>query len=670
MGLALYLVRTPDGVEIGPCAAATIKVYISEGIITAESHLVTGSGLLPVTAEPEFAAALGVEDAADPQLDGVAVNSMDILYEELEEQLEASPPQGAKSRPEEIRAVATVGAEIEIGFSAGAYGKRLGLDVEAEAVTPRDTRPTISIDLPGKDELARDATGALPTTISGRVEDILGSEAQIIDPWFAGLISSLWRNRETGVVQVAAGGVDTWIYLAEGAPVWATSNALNDSLGRLLVRYGKITEEQLESIVDLMSAQPEQRLGEIAVEMGVATEQDIQDALRLQARERVLACFQWTDLHITLQRTRDFLERIPKFRLHVPRLVLDGVREYYGPERLALVLDSVERLFPLLTVPTGDLTEQLGLSPEERSMLGTLSGQQMFSRVRQASAMDPVKTGQFLAALILSGALEIRRGPTRETVTQKPRDVVVAQHRRPGKQHPSPSQDEQSTTPKLGRARRFRAEAAFKKGSRLLGKNVAEAKSKFEKAVSLNPHALEYRLHLSFADYRLAKTEEDRRKLGEQTRSLAGQTLEQDARSGAAHAILGHFAKMDGRWLEALQAFKQAVELNPHDHEARREFRLIRTRLLTERKEREKAKADPEAASFPREPTDTKEAIGSSGREAAPVTLAGQGASPPPAVPPKASGQGGPRTELNDQPLSGDLDLPSDDLVFDSGDLS
>src|SRR2546427_458583 len=70
-------------------------------------------------------------------------------------------------------------------------------------------------------------------------EGILSSTA------FPGLIYSIMRQRETGVLTLTGDAAEKSVYIKDGRPVFATSNDRDDRLGQILFKAGLVSLEGL-----------------------------------------------------------------------------------------------------------------------------------------------------------------------------------------------------------------------------------------------------------------------------------------------------------------------------------------------------------------------------------------------------------------------------------------
>lgn len=578
MGGDVYTIRNGDGSEIGPCSAQTIKVLIAEGVVTSDAAVALESGLVPISRVPKFREALGLPElAAEPppspeRLAGILFTA-DLAAGEGAQPL--SPELEEKS-------------EARAGPDGPSGQVALGIDPQgrptATITVAAETEKTISIDLPNKSAKGDETAGDQPRLVSGSIQDLLGPDHPILDPWFAGVLAALWRARETCILDVDAHDVRTTLYLIEGTPVFAAGGIINDSLGRLLIRTGRITEQQLEQAVDHLIEKyggKDKRIGEIFVELGILSPEQISEALALQTREKILTCFSWMELRYTLSRQEDFEATIPRFDCKVPVLVLEGIRRFYDSERIGRIIEAIRPRLDALTESTIDVARRFGLGPEEAKVLSSLNAGEILGVIERTSRRDPLSAGRFLSALILSASLDVRVGPASPTEilsgpkAPAPWHLLSTRAAERRDERIPPPVVEPTANPHPVRA--LWAEASFKAGKRLLGRDPRAALERLRQAVNLRPDATEYRMLMVYTEYRVAGSEQERAETGDLAVKLATEALGQDAKVASAHTILGHFEERAGHRDQALRHYKRALELDAWDEEARREFRRLRT---------------------------------------------------------------------------------------------
>ncbi|MBC7170796.1 MAG: DUF4388 domain-containing protein, partial [Polyangiaceae bacterium] len=153
---------------------------------------------------------------------------------------------------------------------------------------------------------------------------------------------ALRGRRETGVLEVTHGAVQAFVYIEKGEPVFAEHGTLGDTLGRLLLRRGALTQPQYEAIIRAMTANlvdnELMRFGEVAVELGFLTHEQVRKELAEQVRQKILTCLEWESPTRRFVRGPDALEGIARFACGVDHLVLDAVRAFDGEGRVGRIL--------------------------------------------------------------------------------------------------------------------------------------------------------------------------------------------------------------------------------------------------------------------------------------------------------------------------------------------
>ncbi len=112
---------------------------------------------------------------------------------------------------------------------------------------------------------------------------------------FPDLLQHLANNQHAGVLTIVQGPMKKVIYMSpDGMRLLATSTRKTSSLGEILIRTRKITRIQLDRLLQEQQ-KTGKRLGELVSRQGMVNKQDIETALREQAREEIFDLFSWLD---------------------------------------------------------------------------------------------------------------------------------------------------------------------------------------------------------------------------------------------------------------------------------------------------------------------------------------------------------------------------------------
>jgi hypothetical protein len=106
----------------------------------------------------------------------------------------------------------------------------------------------------------------------------------------------LGLQRKSGLLTVEAEEDTVTISFLDGQIVSADSTVrrLDNRIGRLLLRAGRVSEEQLGRVLQ-MQQETQQRIGILLIREKLVTAQDLREALRLQVCRIVFGAFRWHD---------------------------------------------------------------------------------------------------------------------------------------------------------------------------------------------------------------------------------------------------------------------------------------------------------------------------------------------------------------------------------------
>jgi Domain of unknown function (DUF4388) len=108
------------------------------------------------------------------------------------------------------------------------------------------------------------------------------------------LLQNLISSKSSGTLTLQYNQVEKSIYIKEGHIVFASSNLPEDRLGNVLIQTGKMTQEQVEAALKLKGA-TNRRFGAIVVELGFLPPKALFEGLKLHVREIIYSLFRWEE---------------------------------------------------------------------------------------------------------------------------------------------------------------------------------------------------------------------------------------------------------------------------------------------------------------------------------------------------------------------------------------
>src|ERR1041385_1277820 len=108
------------------------------------------------------------------------------------------------------------------------------------------------------------------------------------------LLQFLAAARKSGTLKFDQGKITKQIYFQKGTIVGSKSNDPREYLGQVLLHYGKVDEIQLK-VAREMQRTTGAKLGEVLVEQGFLTEDDVLGILKTRTLDAIYDLFVWED---------------------------------------------------------------------------------------------------------------------------------------------------------------------------------------------------------------------------------------------------------------------------------------------------------------------------------------------------------------------------------------
>lgn len=245
------------------------------------------------------------------------------------------------------------------------------------------------------------------------------------DVGFPKLLVYLNRNRKTGILTVKTPSFTKKVYLHKGDAVFASSTDDDDRLGETLMKMGKITLEQYDRSVELLK-KTGKRQGEILVELGYLTPQDIIWGVKYQVKDIIYSLFHLRDA------AYEFIEReIPSdglitLRMSMGNLIYEGVKRIDNLNRIRKELPDMDAVLTLSTDPVS-LFQDVVFSSLDKKMLFMIDGKKTVKELVDSSSPNSFQAMKTMYVLWSTGILEERKsgiGETKDTISLE--DILKA----------------------------------------------------------------------------------------------------------------------------------------------------------------------------------------------------------------------------------------------------
>jgi hypothetical protein len=218
---------------------------------------------------------------------------------------------------------------------------------------------------------------------------------------FPGLMYSILRRKETGVLTLAGESIEKSIYIQSGRPVFAASNDRDDRLGQIFFKAGLVSLEELMSALE-RAAEEGKRLGTLLVEMGLVQPHDLVEGVRSQVRNIVCSLFLWTRGSYRYRPGDLPTDEVITLKLSAGNTILEGIRRIESWERIWEAVGDLEMKYQ--TAPSlEDMSRDLTLSLEEWTLLSHCERPVSLRELCRTSTLKDFEICRLLWALLTLG---------------------------------------------------------------------------------------------------------------------------------------------------------------------------------------------------------------------------------------------------------------------------
>jgi len=215
-------------------------------------------------------------------------------------------------------------------------------------------------------------------------------------------------SRKTGVLTITheSRHRPAVVRFDRGAVTGAELGEAQERIGHLLLRAGKVTERHVEQARRAQEAAPGKPLGEILVEQGHVSPDDVRRQLRFQIEEAIYALIQWKDGYFRFEESAtghngggvgvrvptesllmEAARRVDEWSTLEPKIPHMGVIP-------ALVQDSAE-------------SPALDLHPSEWEVLAEIDGARSLKEIATALGRSEFTVAKIVYGLVTTGVVEI-----------------------------------------------------------------------------------------------------------------------------------------------------------------------------------------------------------------------------------------------------------------------
>ena len=164
------------------------------------------------------------------------------------------------------------------------------------------------------------------------------------------LLTFLNMGRRTGVLVMERSEQETKIFFRDGQPIFSTSTKEDLRAPSLLVRQGKLKEEQAEWL-RMYHPTGAEKVGQVLVSENLLSERELGPFLKIQISEAIFDTFSWHSGVFT------FFDKVPPpqtavtIEIDLQNLIMEGVRRIDERGRLEEIFEAKDQVIEVIANP-------------------------------------------------------------------------------------------------------------------------------------------------------------------------------------------------------------------------------------------------------------------------------------------------------------------------------
>ena len=162
-------------------------------------------------------------------------------------------------------------------------------------------------------------------------------QGKLADHSVAEVLGKLWREQTSGALLLRQGKVRKIINLRGGHAYYVRSNLVSECLGQLLVKERMISKTECQRSIAKMR-ETGSRQGELLIEQGAITQNNLAYALELQLETKLFDIFAWQSGEYRFNPDAEQPQAITEIEFQGAGVVVEGIRRSFDKEGLRRVL--------------------------------------------------------------------------------------------------------------------------------------------------------------------------------------------------------------------------------------------------------------------------------------------------------------------------------------------
>ena len=210
--------------------------------------------------------------------------------------------------------------------------------------------------------------------------------------------------RKTGAMTIETTDDAASLFFREGKLIHASTKKRESKLTDMLVRNGKLSEDQARAIYRQPTVPSDKALGIDLIRAGIVKQQDIVQSIKEFMLEIIYSLFSWSDGQFRF--VQDALPTNDKITvpLNLDNVILEGSRRIQENERL---MDELPDLTVVALKITDKPLKDVKLTPDDWRVISHIHPRNTIEQIAQANSMDEFQIRRIVYGMLQAGLVEL-----------------------------------------------------------------------------------------------------------------------------------------------------------------------------------------------------------------------------------------------------------------------
>ncbi len=223
------------------------------------------------------------------------------------------------------------------------------------------------------------------------------------------LLNLVHLARKTGLLMIERQNGAARLYFREGKLIHANIGNVNGHLADMLLKAGKLSDEQAQTIQTRADMRSDKQLGLALMNAGYVTQDDIVQSVKEYMLEIVYTLVGWTEGDF--QFDQDMLPSDDRIAvpINLENVIMEGSRRIEESEQLQDELPDLNSVALRFTENPDTRLRDVNLSVQEWRVISFINPRSTIKQIAQSNGMDDFQIRKIVYGMLQAGLVELAR---------------------------------------------------------------------------------------------------------------------------------------------------------------------------------------------------------------------------------------------------------------------